>query len=133
MQGSLEAKIESNGENLSVGERQLLCLARALLRRSRILTLDEASAHIDSETEQRIQVALHQQQKHCTMITIAHRLQTCIESDKILVMGNGKQVEFGTPYELLKNKGSAFSGLVADTGEQNSLRLHELAKLKAKT
>lgn len=105
-------KIESNGGNMSAGEKALICICRAILRKSKIIILDEATAAIDLKTEQFIEALMKKAFKNSNMIVIAHRLQTIISSDKILVMGEGKKKEFGAPQKLLENPKSHFSKLV---------------------
>ena len=100
--------IEQNGNNLSVGEKQLICIARALIRKSKIIVMDEATANIDIKTEEKIQKALKFVLDNCTVITVAHRIKTIINYDKILVLDNGKIVEFDKPDVLLKNQNSLF-------------------------
>lgn len=97
----LKLDVAAGGSNFSAGQRQLLCLARALLRRAKILILDEATAAIDVATDELIQATIKKSFAHCTLLAIAHRLNTIIESDKILVLDFGKLKEFGTPKELL--------------------------------
>lgn len=108
----LDFHVESGGSNLSSGEKALICICRAILRKSKVVILDEATATIDLKTEQAIQKIIGSAFKDATMIVIAHRLQTIINSDKVLVMAAGKKKEFGAPQKLLKNPLSNFSKLV---------------------
>ena len=107
----LNEEIKECGENFSVGERQLLCLARALLRRSKIIIMDEATANVDYKTDQLIQETIRTKSKNCTLITIAHRLNTIIDYDRIFVLENGQVVEYDKPEILLQNEGGQFSRL----------------------
>ena len=104
----LNRKIEQGGSNLSVGEKQLICIARAILRKTKIIVMDEATANIDMKTEEKIQKALQLVLNNSTVITVAHRIKTIIDYDKILVLNNGKIEEFDTPKNLLKNEKSLF-------------------------
>jgi len=105
--------IQENGEGLSVGQRQLLCLGRALLRRSKILVMDEATASLDFNTDAHIKATVRECFTAKTLITIAHRLDTVLDSDRVIVFEDGKIAEFDSPSALLVNPGSKFSLLVA--------------------
>ncbi|KAI5710680.1 hypothetical protein M8J75_010653 [Diaphorina citri] len=112
----LQHEVSEGGENLSVGQRQLICLARALLRKTKILILDEATAAIDLETDDLIQSTIRSEFAHCTVLTIAHRLNTIIDSDRVLVLDKGLVVEFDSPSVLMKNKASIFYSMAKDAG-----------------
>jgi len=130
--GKLEFQILENGENLSLGQRQLLCIARALLRDSKVIMMDEATASVDLETDQLIQRAIRESFKDCTVITIAHRINTIIDADLVLVMEQGQVAEFAPPVVLLERPDSYFSCLVDETGEANANSLRAQAKLHRK-
>ncbi|KAJ1996422.1 hypothetical protein GGI25_000485 [Coemansia spiralis] len=104
----LEFVVTQGGENFSVGQRQLICLARALLKRAKILILDEATAAIDPESDEIIQKSIRKEFKDCTVLTIAHRLNTIIDSDRILVLDKGQLAEFDTPQNLLTKENGLF-------------------------
>ncbi|CAG2104617.1 unnamed protein product, partial [Medioppia subpectinata] len=114
--------------NLSVGQRQLVCLARAILRDNRILVLDEATANVDHRTDALIQTTIRQRFRYCTVITIAHRLNTIIDSDKVMVLDAGQVVEYDIPHHLLDTSDSVFSKLVKQTGKEMSTKLKQMAK-----
>ncbi|CAN6872242.1 unnamed protein product [Brassica oleracea var. botrytis] len=116
----LDAEVSEGGENFSVGQRQLLSLARALLRRSKILVLDEATASVDVRTDSLIQKTIREEFKSCTMLVIAHRLNTIIDCDKILVLSSGQVLEYDSPQELLSRDTSAFFRMVHSTGPANA-------------
>lgn len=104
------------GQNLSVGQRQLICLARALLRKTKILILDEATAAIDLETDELIQKTIRNGFRECTVLTIAHRLNTVLDYDRILVLNKGRVAEFESPEQLLQNSKSIFHGMCKEAG-----------------
>ncbi|NXB08516.1 MRP1 protein, partial [Cnemophilus loriae] len=108
-------EISEGGENLSVGQRQLVCLARALLRKTKILVLDEATASVDMETDNFVQSTIKREFHNCTVLTIAHRLHTVMDSERVLVLDAGRILEYDTPQNLLQRK-SAFSEMVAEAG-----------------
>ena len=104
----LDMLITENGSNISIGEKQLICIARAILRKSKIVVMDEATASIDINTENIIQTAITKLLSQSTIITIAHRIKTIIHSDRILVLERGEIAEYNTPEKLLENKSSLF-------------------------
>ncbi|CAJ0583003.1 unnamed protein product, partial [Mesorhabditis spiculigera] len=112
----LEHPIDEGGENISVGQRQLVCLTRALLRKSKVLVLDEATAAVDSHTDALIQTTIRREFAASTIITIAHRLNTIMDYDKIMVMKAGEVAEMGSPQLLLQDKESMFYGMAASAG-----------------
>lgn len=114
----LEFVINEGGSNFSVGQRQLICLARAIVRRNKILVLDEATANVDPETDIFIQRTIANQFDHCTVITIAHRLVTIVDSDRVLVLDRGEVREFAEPFELIKDENSLFSQMVSSSAQQ---------------
>ncbi|XP_034398759.1 multidrug resistance-associated protein 5 isoform X2 [Cyclopterus lumpus] len=109
---SLHSEVTENGENFSVGERQLLCVARALLRNSKILMLDEATAAIDTETDRLIQETIRCAFGSCTTLIIAHRLNTVMSCSRVMVLDNGQILEFDSPAALLANENSRFRAMI---------------------
>ena len=105
----LHLVVTENGANFSAGERQLICMARLLLRETKIIILDEATANIDYQTDQIIQNVIRNELQDQTVVTIAHRLDTVLDYDKIMVMDSGRIVEFDSPELLLKRKNSYFA------------------------
>jgi ABC-type multidrug transport system fused ATPase/permease subunit len=114
---NLNNEVSEGGGNLSQGQRQLMCLARSLLRSPKIMLLDEATASIDYDADAKIQQTIRQEFSNSTILTIAHRLRSIIDYDKILVMDAGEVVEFDHPYNLISNKKSTFYSMCADSGE----------------
>ncbi|XP_013148667.1 PREDICTED: probable multidrug resistance-associated protein lethal(2)03659 [Papilio polytes] len=125
---ALYKQVSESGCNFSVGERQLVCLARAIVRDERVLLLDEATANVDAQTDALIQTAIRLHFQRCTVLTIAHRLNTVIDSDKILVLDAGRLMEYDHPHILLQNKKGYFRKMVAETGPAMAAMLHKLAK-----
>ncbi|XP_015109439.1 multidrug resistance-associated protein 4 [Diachasma alloeum] len=124
----LDQMVTEGGTNFSVGQRQLICLARAILRNTRILVLDEATANIDTRTDEMIQHTIRTKFAECTVITIAHRLNTIIDSDRVVVMEGGRMVECASPYQLLTQKPpSQFAKMVNETGSEMANKLLEMA------
>ncbi|KAI9179303.1 hypothetical protein H9P43_005966 [Blastocladiella emersonii ATCC 22665] len=123
----LDAPISTGGENLSVGQRQLLCLARAMVHRANVLVMDEATASVHVEGDRLIQTAIRRDFVHATVITIAHRLNTIIDYDYVLVLDHGRVAELASPAELLSRPESLFTALVDETGPANAALLRRLA------
>ncbi|MCI4375688.1 hypothetical protein PGIGA_G00112330 [Pangasianodon gigas] len=126
--GKLETILAESGSNFSVGQRQLVCLARAILRKNRILIIDEATANVDPRTDDLIQKTIREKFQECTVLTIAHRLNTIIDSDRILVLDGGRIHEYDEPHVLLQNKDGIFYKMVQQTGKAEAASLIQLAK-----
>eukprot|EP00064_Thunnus_orientalis_P009638 superscaffoldBa00001238_g9663 len=126
--GKLETVLAESGSNFSVGQRQLVCLARAILRKNRILIIDEATANVDPRTDELIQKTIRDKFRECTVLTIAHRLNTIIDSDRILVLDSGSIQELDCPYTLLQNKEGALYKMVQQTGRAEAAALLESAR-----
>ncbi|KAI9182639.1 hypothetical protein LWI28_027429 [Acer negundo] len=116
----LDTPVLENGDNWSVGQRQLVSLGRALLKQARILVLDEATASVDSATDNLIQKIIRTEFKNCTVCTIAHRIPTVIDSDLVLVLSDGRVAEYDTPGRLLEDKSSMFLKLVTEYSSRSS-------------
>ncbi|KAJ2784237.1 hypothetical protein H4R18_001225 [Coemansia javaensis] len=136
---SLDAEIKENGKNLSLGQRQLVALARALVRRSRLIIMDEATASVDFDTDARIQRTIRGSEfGDSTLFCIAHRLRTVIDYDRVLVLDKGAVVEFDTPHALLRNRDGVFRSMCEKTGELGRLAAaaqasHDAAQAPAAT
>ncbi|XP_078223257.1 ATP-binding cassette sub-family C member 4 isoform X6 [Callithrix jacchus] len=126
--GKMDTELAESGSNFSVGQRQLVCLARAILRKNKILIIDEATANVDPRTDELIQKKIREKFAHCTVLTIAHRLNTIIDSDKIMVLDSGRLKEYDEPYVLLQNKESLFYKMVQQLGKAEAAALTETAK-----
>ncbi|XP_074031109.1 probable multidrug resistance-associated protein lethal(2)03659 [Leptinotarsa decemlineata] len=124
----LDSKMAEGGTNFSVGQRQLVCLARAILRDNKILVLDEATANVDPHTDGLIQETIRKKFAKCTVLTIAHRLHTIMDSDKVLVMDAGRKAEFDHPHLLLQNEAGVFYSLVMQTGKATAKNLMTIAE-----
>ncbi|EAR91413.2 ABC transporter family protein (macronuclear) [Tetrahymena thermophila SB210] len=123
----------SNANDLfSSGEKQLICLGRAILRQSKVILLDEATANCDQQTDKLIQQKIRERFKNSTVITIAHRLNTIADYDKIFVLENGTVAEQGTPYDLLQQEKSIFKEMALQTGQNNFKQIFQLAQIRQK-
>uniref|UniRef100_A0A8I6WKU6 ABC transporter domain-containing protein n=1 Tax=Hordeum vulgare subsp. vulgare TaxID=112509 RepID=A0A8I6WKU6_HORVV len=109
----LDSTVTENGENWSAGQRQLVCLGRVILKRRRILVLDEATSSVDPKTDSLIQKTLKQQFAECTVITIAHRITSILDSERVILLNNGEIAEHDSPAKLLEDSSSLFSKLVS--------------------
>ncbi|XP_071558724.1 probable multidrug resistance-associated protein lethal(2)03659 [Temnothorax nylanderi] len=127
MAAGLNTRVSDEGSNFSVGQKQLLCLARAIIKNNRIMVLDEATANIDPYTDSLIQKTVKTKFINCTVFTIAHRLNTIMDSDRIFVMDAGNLVEFDHPYILLQRKGH-FYNMVQQTGTAMAEHLIDIAE-----
>ena len=117
--GQLEYRVNETGSNFSVGERQLVCLARALVQKSKIIVMDEATANVDFKTDNLIQEVIRHKFKDSTVLTIAHRLNTIMDYDKVLILDGGRTVEFDKPEILIQN-GGIFAELVKNSYARKS-------------
>jgi len=118
---TLDTTIASGGGNLSLGQRQIIALARAITRRSKVLILDEATAAVDYATDTLIQESIRRELRDVTLITVAHRLRTIMDADKIMVLDAGRLVEFDKPSELLKKESGLLYSLVQESADKEEL------------
>jgi len=116
LEGGLDALVADGGRNFSAGEKQMLCLARALVRNTGVLVLDEATANVDPENDAKVQNTIRKAFNACTILTIAHRLHTIMDSSRIMVLDSGQLVEFDAPKCLLENHGGLFFGMAKEAG-----------------
>merc|ERR1712000_352523 len=123
----LDAKVAAGGSNFSVGQRQLLCLCRGILRKTKILLADECSASVDNLTDGTIQRVLREDFQGCTTLIIAHRLATIIDCDKVVVLKQGQVAEFDTPINLMNKEDSIFNGMCKKLGSQQYQMLKAIA------
>ena len=128
----LDNIVTENGDNFSVGQRQLLCLARALTKQTKILIMDEVTANLDYECDALIQRTVRDEFASCTRLTIAHRLNTIVDSDRILVLDKGSLAEFDTPLALISNEHSIFTSMVNETGSANAALLKRIVQDREK-
>lgn len=119
---NLGSAISEGGGNLSQGQRQLLCLARAIVSRPKVMVLDEATSAVDMNTDALIQRSIREEFNDSTLIVIAHRLSTIADFDRILVLSDGAVAEYGTPRELWEKEGSVFRGMCEESGEKDKLK-----------
>ena len=128
LEGQLDHEVEEKGDNLSGGTVQLLCLARVLLKKPKVILMDEATSSVDQETDNIVQRTIRSQFNQSTLLTIAHRLQTIIDFDKIIVVDDGVVTECAPPWELLRDlPNGAFSSLVEATGRESAAELKRRA------
>lgn len=133
MPHGLDSNIFHNNQNFSAGQRSLLCLGRVLLEKNRILIQDEATAHLDGATDQFVQQIIRDEFTDCTVITIAHRLDSVVDSDRVLVMDAGQVVEFDHAHQLLQKDDGFLTKLVAETGAENAQHFREIAQINYET
>uniref|UniRef100_A0A4W2CTZ2 Multidrug resistance-associated protein 4 n=1 Tax=Bos indicus x Bos taurus TaxID=30522 RepID=A0A4W2CTZ2_BOBOX len=124
----MNTELAESGLNLSVGQKQLVCLARAILRKNQILILDKATSYVDPRTDELIQKRIHERFAQCTVLTVAHRLSTVIDCEFVLVLDSGTQKEYSRPYILLQNRNSLFYKMVQQLGEAEAATLTKRAK-----
>lgn len=128
LDGGLEAEVKEKGDNFSAGQVQLLCLARVLLKQPTLVFMDEATASVDLKTDALVQATIRETLTQCTIVTIAHRLATIIDFDRVVVMDAGRVAELGAPHELLQNRKGHLTKLVEATGAASAAELRERAQ-----
>ena len=128
MQDGTATELQEGGNDLSVGQRQLLCMARALLKKARILLMDEATSNVDNTTDSLIQHTIRSAFTHCTILTIAHRLHTIADSDRVLVLDAGEVGEYGRPEDLMRKPDGLFRGLMHESSAAHAGSSHSGSK-----
>ncbi|TFK22034.1 multidrug resistance-associated ABC transporter [Coprinopsis marcescibilis] len=123
---NLDSPVSESGDNISTGEKQLICMARAILKRAKILIMDEATASVDYVTDQLISSTIQEEFAGSTVVTIAHRLRTIIHCDRVIVLDQGRIVEFDGPSTLIRDQGSTFYALCKAAGKEEFLTLREM-------
>jgi ABC-type multidrug transport system fused ATPase/permease subunit len=126
LEGGLDHEVKEKGENLSAGTAQLLCLARVLVKQPKVLFMDEATASVDTETDKLVQDTIRKEgvlPPDCSIVTVAHRLHTVIDYDRIIVLSDGCVVEEGSPDKLLEDESGHLSKLVESTGKGSAKEL----------
>ncbi|KAB0340101.1 hypothetical protein FD754_023404 [Muntiacus muntjak] len=124
----MNTELAESGLNLSVGQKQLVCLARTILRKNQILIIDKATSYVDPRTDELIQNKIHERFSQCTVLTVAHRLSTIIDCEWVMVFDSGKQEEYYPPYDLLQDRNSLFYKMVQQLGEEEAAVLIKRAK-----
>ncbi|XP_020937475.1 multidrug resistance-associated protein 4-like [Sus scrofa] len=125
--GKLNTELAESGSNLSAGQRQLVSFARAILRKNQILIIDKATSNVDPRTDEVIKKKVREKFAQCTVLTITNRLSTVIDSEQVMVLDSGRQIEYSSPYKLLQNKNSLFYKMVQHLGEAEATALTETA------
>ncbi|XDA80103.1 hypothetical protein R6Z07F_010097 [Ovis aries] len=126
--GKMDTALAETGSNLSVGQRQLVCLARVILKKNQMLIIDKATSNVDPRTDELIKKAIHKKFAQCTVVTITHRLSTIIDNDMVMVLDSGTVKEYSPPHDLLQNSESLFYTMVQQLGEAEATALTERAK-----
>nr|XP_020732978.1 multidrug resistance-associated protein 4-like isoform X4 [Odocoileus virginianus texanus] len=126
--GKMDTDLAETGSNLSVGQRQLVCLARVILKKNQILIIDKATSNVDPRTDELVKKTIHEKFAQCIVVTITHRLSTVIDSDMIMVLDSGTMKEYSPPHDLLQNSNSLFYKLVQQLGEAEVTALTERAR-----